>query len=342
MPLAIIGSIIGVGLATGTKTFDYKLILKIVFGWIGTPLASGLISVLLIRVLNYRCLKKILKCVNFFGQEVEKLNKYILSIDQGTTSSRAIIFDHEGNIVNSSQREFSQLYPKPGWVEHNPDEIWGTTIGVIANVLGVSNIQPEQISAIGITNQRETTIIWDAKTGEPVYNAIVWQDRRTSSICDGLREKGYEELIRNKTGLLIDAYFSGTKIKWILDNVEGVRKRAENGELRFGTVDSWIIWKLTRGKVHVTDYTNASRTMIYNIFDLKWDDDLLNMLDIPRSLLPVVKESSEIYGYTDSSVFGANVPISGIAGDQQAATFGQLCFEKGMAKILTAQVVSCY
>ncbi len=271
------------------------------------------------------------------------MNKYILSIDQGTTSSRAIIFDHEGNIVNSSQREFSQLYPKPGWVEHNPDEIWGTTIGVIANVLGgVSNIQPEQISAIGITNQRETTIIWDAKTGEPVYNAIVWQDRRTSSICDGLREKGYEELIRNKTGLLIDAYFSGTKIKWILDNVEGVRKRAENGELRFGTVDSWIIWKLTRGKVHVTDYTNASRTMIYNIFDLKWDDDLLNMLDIPRSLLPMVKESSEIYGYTDSSVFGANVPISGIAGDQQAATFGQLCFEKGMAKILTAQVVSCY
>ncbi len=175
-----------------------------------------------------------------------------------------------------------------------------------------------------------------------MYNAIVWQDRRTSSICDGLREKGYEELIRNKTGLLIDAYFSGTKIKWILDNVEGVRKRAENGELRFGTVDSWIIWKLTRGKVHVTDYTNASRTMIYNIFDLKWDDDLLNMLDIPRSLLPMVKESSEIYGYTDSSVFGANVPISGIAGDQQAATFGQLCFEKGMAKILTAQVVSCY
>ncbi len=268
----------------------------------------------------------------FLGKEVEKLNKYILAIDQGTTSSRAIIFDHEGNIVNSSQREFSQLYPKPGWVEHNPDEIWGTTIGVIANVLGVSNIQPEQISAIGITNQRETTIIWDAKTGEPVYNAIVWQDRRTSSICDELREKGYEELIRNKTGLLIDAYFSGTKIKWLLDNVEGVRKRAEKGELRFGTVDSWLIWKLTRGKVHVTDYTNASRTMIYNIFDLKWDDDLLNILDIPRSLLPEVKESSKIYGYTDSSVFGASVPISGIAGDQQAATFGQLCFEKGMAK----------
>jgi len=260
------------------------------------------------------------------------LRKYILAIDQGTTSSRAMIFDHEGNIVNSSQREFSQLYPKPGWVEHNPDEIWGTTIGVIANVLGVSNIQPEQIAAIGITNQRETTIIWDAKTGEPVYNAIVWQDRRTSSICDELRGKGYEELIRSKTGLLIDAYFSGTKIKWILDNVEGVRKRAEKGELKFGTVDSWLIWKLTRGRVHVTDYSNASRTMIYNIFDLKWDDDLLKILNIPKSLLPEVKESSEIYGYTDASVFGANVPISGIAGDQQAATFGQLCFEKGMAK----------
>jgi len=260
------------------------------------------------------------------------LRKYILAIDQGTTSSRAMIFDHEGNIVNSSQREFSQLYPKPGWVEHNPDEIWGTTIGVIANVLGVSNIQPEQIAAIGITNQRETTIIWDAKTGEPVYNAIVWQDRRTSSICDELRGKGYEELIRSKTGLLIDAYFSGTKIKWILDNVEGVRKRAEKGELKFGTVDSWLIWKLTRGRVHVTDYSNASRTMIYNIFDLKWDDDLLKILNIPKSLLPEVKESSEIYGYTDARVFGANVPISGIAGDQQAATFGQLCFEKGMAK----------
>ncbi|PNR93678.1 glycerol kinase GlpK [Petrotoga sp. 9PWA.NaAc.5.4] len=260
------------------------------------------------------------------------MKNYILAIDQGTTSSRAIIFDHEGNIINASQREFSQLYPKPGWVEHNPDEIWGTTIGVIANVLGVSNIRPEQISAIGITNQRETTIIWDAKTGNPVYNAIVWQDRRTSSICDDLRKKGFENLIKDKTGLQIDAYFSATKIEWILENVEGVRQKAFNGELRFGTVDSWLIWKLTQGKIHVTDYSNASRTMLYNIFDLKWDEELLEILNIPPSLLPAVKESSEIYGYTDPGIFGASVPISGIAGDQQAATFGQLCFEKGMVK----------
>jgi len=260
------------------------------------------------------------------------MEKYILSIDQGTTSSRAIIFDHDGNVVSLAQQEFMQYYPKPGWVEHDPNEIWATTMGVIADAMARGNIKRSQISAIGITNQRETTVIWDAETGKPVHNAIVWQDRRTSKICDNLKEKGLEEAIKHKTGLMVDAYFSGTKIKWILDNIEGAREKAEAGKLRFGTIDTWLIWKLTNGKVHVTDYTNASRTMIYNIFDLKWDEDLLKELNIPFSLLPEVKPSSQIYGNTDVDVFGAEVPIAGIAGDQQAATFGQVCYEKGMAK----------
>ncbi|MGY4687815.1 glycerol kinase GlpK [Petrotoga sp. DB-2] len=260
------------------------------------------------------------------------MEKYILSIDQGTTSSRAIIFDHDGNVVSVAQQEFMQYYPKPGWVEHDPNEIWATTMGVIADAMARGNINRSQISAIGITNQRETTVIWDAETGKPIHNAIVWQDRRTSKICDNLKEKGLEETIKHKTGLMVDAYFSGTKIKWILDNVEGAREKAEAGKLRFGTIDTWLIWKLTNGKVHVTDYTNASRTMIYNIFELKWDEALLKELDIPSSLLPEVKPSSQIYGNTDADVFGAEVPIAGIAGDQQAATFGQVCYEKGMAK----------
>jgi len=260
------------------------------------------------------------------------MEKYILSIDQGTTSSRAIIFDHDGNVVSLAQQEFMQYYPKPGWVEHDPNEIWATTMGVIADAMARGNINRSQISAIGITNQRETTVIWDAETGKPVHNAIVWQDRRTSKICDNLKEKGLEETIKHKTGLMVDAYFSGTKIKWILDNVEGAREKAEAGKLRFGTIDTWLIWKLTNGKVHVTDYTNASRTMIYNIFDLKWDEDLLQELNIPSSLLPEVKPSSQIYGNTDVDVFGAEVPIAGIAGDQQAATFGQVCYERGMVK----------
>lgn len=260
------------------------------------------------------------------------MEKYILSIDQGTTSSRAIVFNHEGEIVSVAQKEFTQYYPKPGWVEHDPEEIWATTSGVIDDALGKANIRREQIAAIGITNQRETTVVWDAETGKPIHNAIVWQDRRTAGICDSLKEKGLEETIRNKTGLVVDAYFSGTKIKWMLDNVEGARERAEKGELRFGTIDTWLIWKLTNGNVHVTDYSNASRTLIYNIFELHWDEELLTELGIPRSMLPEVKQSSEVYGKTDADVFGAEIPIAGIAGDQQAATFGQVCYEKGMAK----------
>jgi len=260
------------------------------------------------------------------------MEKYILAIDQGTTSSRAIIFDKSGKEVSKSQNEFPQYYPEPGWVEHDPDQIWGTTSGVIADALASANLTKKQIAAIGISNQRETTVIWDAETGDPVYNAIVWQDKRTSNLCDNLKDRGLEDKIKEKTGLVVDSYFSATKIKWILDNVDGVREKAEQGQLRFGTIDSWLIWKLTGGKLHITDYTNASRTMLYNIFDLKWDDELLVELDIPKSLLPEVKKSSEVYGKTDGDVFGAEVPIAGIAGDQQAATFGQGCFEKGMAK----------
>ena len=259
--------------------------------------------------------------------------KYIMALDQGTTSSRAILFDKEGNVVATSQKEFTQFYPKVGWVEHNPMEIWGSQSGVMREVLETNSIRPEEVCAIGITNQRETTIVWEKSTGKPVYNAIVWQCRRTSEICDELKEKGYEKLIKDKTGLILDAYFSATKIKWILDNVEGAREKAENGELLFGTVDTWLIWQLTNGKVHATDYTNASRTMLYNIKELKWDDEILEILDIPKSMLPDVKPSSYVYGHTDEGMLsGAQIPIAGCAGDQQAALFGQTCFEEGSAK----------
>ena len=259
--------------------------------------------------------------------------KYIMALDQGTTSSRAILFDKEGNVVATSQKEFTQFYPKVGWVEHNPMEIWGSQSGVMREVLETNSIRPEEVCAIGITNQRETTIVWEKSTGKPVYNAIVWQCRRTSEICDELKEKGYEKLIKDKTGLILDAYFSATKIKWILDNIEGAREKAENGELLFGTVDTWLIWNLTRGKVHVTDYTNAARTMLYNIKELKWDDEILEILDIPKCMLPEVKPSSCVYGHTDEGMLsGAQIPIAGCAGDQQAALFGQTCFEEGSAK----------
>jgi len=262
---------------------------------------------------------------------VEK--KYILALDQGTTSSRAIIFDKSGQIVRTAQKEFTQIYPKAGWVEHDPMEIWGTQSGVAREVLEYAGISPQEIAAIGITNQRETTVVWDKNTGKPVYNAIVWQCRRTASICDGLKAAGHENYIRENTGLVVDAYFSGTKVKWILDNVEGAREKAEAGDLLFGTVDSWLIWNLTRGKTHVTDYTNASRTMLYNIKDLKWDDKILEAMNVPASMLPEVKPSSEVYGVTDSQTFGgAQIPIAGIAGDQQAALFGQACYSEGMVK----------
>ncbi|MEG3007171.1 MAG: glycerol kinase GlpK [Oscillospiraceae bacterium] len=258
------------------------------------------------------------------------MKKYIISLDQGTTSSRAILFDKNENIIAVAQKEHKQIYPKPGYVEHDPIEIFANQYGVLTEVLARANVLPDEIAAIGITNQRETTIVWNKKTGVPVYNAIVWQCRRTSAICEDLKEQGLEEYIKNNTGLRIDAYFSATKIKWILDNVEGARELAENGDLLFGTVDTWLLWKLTGGKVHVTDYTNASRTMLYNIKKLEWDNKLLSALNIPKSMLPEVKNSSEIYGYINLS--GVNVPISGIAGDQQAALFGQACFEQGEAK----------
>jgi len=255
-----------------------------------------------------------------------------MALDQGTTSSRAIIFDENGTIKGVTNREFTQIYPKPGWVEHDPMEIWGSQIGVAREVLSKSGLSPSDIAAIGITNQRETTIVWDKNTGKPVYNAIVWQCRRTAPICDELKAKGLTETIREKTGLVIDAYFSGTKIKWILDNVEGAREKAEKGELLFGNVDTWLIWNLTGGKVHVTDYSNASRTMLFNIHTLDWDDDILAELNIPRAMLPKVMPSSHVYGYTTSEVFGGEVPIAGDAGDQQAALFGQACYSPGMAK----------
>ncbi|MBS4535107.1 glycerol kinase GlpK [Clostridium sp. D2Q-14] len=259
--------------------------------------------------------------------------KYIMALDQGTTSSRAILFDHNSEIINVAQKEFTQIYPKAGWVEHDPMEIWGTQSGVAREVLETAGIRPQEVAAIGITNQRETTIVWDKTTGKPIYNAIVWQCRRTANICDDLKRRGLEDYIKENTGLVVDAYFSGTKIKWILDNVEGAREKAENGELLFGNVDTWLIWNLTRGKVHVTDYTNASRTMVYNIKELKWDEKLLKELDIPASMLPEVKPSSEVYGYTDPQTYGGSkIPIAGIAGDQQAALFGQACYDDGMAK----------
>lgn len=257
--------------------------------------------------------------------------KYILALDQGTTSSRAIVFDKQGDIRSSAQKEFQQIYPKAGWVEHDGNQIWSSQSSVAAEAISEMGLNWEDIAAIGITNQRETTLIWDRETGKPVYNAIVWQDRRTSDFCDELKKQdGLIEKIRDKTGLIIDAYFSATKIKWILDNVEGARKRAENGELAFGTVDSWLIWNLTQGKAHVTDATNASRTMLYNIKEGKWDDEILDLLDIPRSLLPEVKSSSEVYAETEN--FAVKVPIAGIAGDQQAALFGQRCIDSGMVK----------
>ncbi|MEH7511854.1 glycerol kinase GlpK [Gottfriedia acidiceleris] len=261
------------------------------------------------------------------------MNKYILSLDQGTTSSRAILFNKHGKIVHVAQKEFTQHFPKPGWVEHNAQEIWGSILAVIATCLSEADVKPEQIAGIGITNQRETTVVWDKTTGKPIYNAIVWQSRQTSEICDDLKEKGYGEVVHEKTGLLIDAYFSGTKVKWILDNVEGAREKAERDELLFGTIDTWLVWKLSGGNVHVTDYSNASRTLMYNIHELRWDDELLEMLTVPKSMLPEVRSSSEVYGHTvDYHFFGQIVPIAGIAGDQQAALFGQACFGEGMAK----------
>lgn len=258
--------------------------------------------------------------------------KFILALDQGTTSSRAIVFDHNGHIKSVAQKEFTQYFPQPGWVEHNPNEIWSSQASVIAEAISAIDINGLDIAGIGITNQRETTIVWDIDTEEPIYNAIVWQDRRTSEYCDELKAQGLTEKIHEKTGLIIDAYFSGTKIKWILDNVPGARKRAEMGKLRFGNVDSWLVWRLTRGEIHVTDITNASRTMLFNIKDLKWDEELLKLLDIPMSMMPEVKSSSEIYGHTKTTIFAHEVPISGIAGDQQAALFGQMCIEPGSIK----------
>ncbi len=260
------------------------------------------------------------------------MSKYVMALDQGTTSSRCILFDKKGNICSMAQKEFTQIYPKPGWVEHNPMEIWSSQLAVLTEAMAMVGASPEDIGGIGITNQRETTIVWDKQTGEPVYNAIVWQCRRTAEKIDELTGAGYGEMITEKTGLIADAYFSGTKIAWILDHVPQARERAERGELLFGTVDTWLIYQLTRGAVHVTDYTNASRTMIFDIHRLCWDQELLGLLGIPESMLPEVEPSSHIYGYTDRSVLGGEIPIAGIAGDQQAALFGQCCFKKGQVK----------
>ena len=260
------------------------------------------------------------------------MSKYILALDQGTSSSRAIVFDRNGQTMAVAQKEFTQIFPKPGWVEHNPMEIWSSQASVIAEAITSIDINGLDIAAIGITNQRETTIVWDAETGEPVYNAIVWQDRRTSEYCDSLKAEGRTDMIRSKTGLIIDAYFSATKIRWILENVPGAKEKAEQGKLRFGTVDTWLIWMLTRGEVHVTDVSNASRTMVYNIHDLCWDKELLAMFGIPESMMPQVKSSSEVYGYTKTTLFAHEVPVAGIAGDQQAALFGQMCTEPGSVK----------
>ena len=260
------------------------------------------------------------------------MEKYILALDQGTSSSRAIVFDKAGNTKAVAQKEFTQIFPKPGWVEHNPMEIWSSQASVIAEAITSIDINGLDIAAIGITNQRETTIVWDAETGEPVYNAIVWQDRRTSEYCDSLKKEGLTDKIRSKTGLIIDAYFSATKVRWILENVPGAREKADQGRLRFCTVDTWLIWMLTRGEVHVTDVSNASRTMVYNIHDLCWDKELLELFGIPESMMPQVKSSSEVYGHTKTTLFAHEVPIAGIAGDQQAALFGQMCTEPGAVK----------
>ena len=260
------------------------------------------------------------------------MSKYVMALDAGTTSNRCILFDREGTIRSMAQKEFTQIFPQPGWVEHDANEIWATQLGVAVEAMGKVGAKAGDIAAIGITNQRETTIVWDRVTGEPVYNAIVWQCRRTSRFCDELKERGLTDWLRERTGLVIDAYFSATKLKWILDNVPNARKRAERGELLFGTVETWLIWKLTGGRIHVTDYSNASRTMLFNINTLTWDQEILDLLDIPASLLPTPVPSSQIYGETDPSFFGRPIPIAGAAGDQQAALFGQTCFEPGQAK----------
>lgn len=259
-------------------------------------------------------------------------DSYILALDQGTTSSRAIVFNRKSEIAAVRQKEFRQLFPQPGWVEHDANEIWQSVVEVMGSALSGFNVAAQQIEAIGITNQRETAVVWDRHTGQPVYNAIVWQSRQTADICDELKSQGYNELFRERTGLLIDAYFSGTKVKWILDHVDGAREKAERGDLLFGTIDTWLIWKLTGGRVHATDYSNASRTLMYNIYTRDWDDELLRTLGVPRSMLPEVRSSSEVYGYTEEGLLGRAVPIAGAAGDQQAALFGQACFEQGMAK----------
>jgi len=258
--------------------------------------------------------------------------KYILALDQGTTSSRTILFDKQGNICSVAQQEFTQIFPKPGWVEHDPNEIWATQSGVMTQAIQKIGAKPEDIAAIGITNQRETTVVWDKNTGKPVYNAIVWQCRRTAEYCDTLKAKGFDKKIKEKTGLVVDAYFSGTKIRWILENVPGAREKAEKGELLFGNIDTWLLWKLTGGKVHATDYSNASRTMVFNINTLQWDDEILKELNIPKSMLPTVKPSSGVFGETVSDLTGRPIPVAGIAGDQQAALFGQCCFEPGKVK----------
>ena len=260
------------------------------------------------------------------------MSKFILALDQGTTSSRAIVFDKQGNMVATAQKEFTQIFPQPGWVEHNANEIWSTQLGVATEAILKAGITVKDIAAIGITNQRETTVIWDRASGQPIYNAIVWQDRRTADYCDQLKQQGHAATIQAKTGLVTDAYFSATKVKWILDHVEGARAKACNGELCFGTIDSWLLWKLTAGKVHATDVSNASRTMLYNIYEMKWDAELLGLMDIPESMLPQVRSSSEVYGHTENILTATNIPVSGIAGDQQAALFGQMCTEPGMVK----------
>jgi glycerol kinase len=259
-------------------------------------------------------------------------NSYILALDQGTTSSRAILFNHDGNIVTTAQKEFTQIYPQPAWVEHDAEEIWSSQFSVLAEVLAKQNISTKLIAAIGITNQRETSIVWDRITGKPIYNAIVWQDRRTAAFCDELKARGMQKTIQQKTGLIIDAYFSATKLKWILDHVPGARDKAQKGELAFGTVDSWLVWKLSNGRLHVTDVSNASRTMLLNIHTCEWDEELLQLFDIPRSVLPTVKASSEVYGLAEIMAKDAHIPIAGIAGDQQAALFGQMCTQPGMVK----------
>jgi glycerol kinase len=264
---------------------------------------------------------------------MEMGEKYILSLDQGTTSSRAILFNHDGEIIATGQKEFEQFFQKPGWVEHDANEIWTSILACISEALRIGDVHPGQVEAIGITNQRETAVVWDKHTGNPVYKAIVWQSRQTEGICRQLRDEGHNDLFREKTGLLLDPYFSGTKVKWILDNVEGAREKADQGDLLFGTIDTWLVYKLTGGRSHITDYSNASRTLMFNIYDLEWDDELLDILAVPKNMLPEVRSSSEVYGKTiDYHFFGHEIPIAGIAGDQQAALFGQACFEKGMAK----------